>query len=164
MIFAGLDPGVSGALAVIDDDGQLVTLADLPIIRDGKLAFVDAPALVSLMIEARQGRAARIYVERVSAMPGQGVASTFSFGVGFGSLLAACRFVAMPLELVTPATWKRALGLSSDKRASLGKARLLFPTAELHLAKHDGRAEALLIAEYGRRQFTGTASRPAMSY
>ena len=154
MIYLALDPGVTGALAAIDDAGQLVALHDLPIIRDGKLAFVDAPELVGQMIAARDGRPARIYVERVGSMPGQGVASSFSFGVGFGSLLGACRYVAMPLELVTPAVWKRALGLSSDKRASLDRARMLFPTAELHLAKHDGRAEALLLAEYGRRQFT----------
>ena len=162
MIFMGFDPGLTGAFAAIDDAGQVIAVHDLPIIRDGKLAFVDAPALVGHMIEARQGRPARIYVERVSAMPRQGVASSFAFGVassfafgvGFGSLLAACRFLAMPLELVTPAQWKRAMGLSSDKRASLDKARLLFPTAELHLAKHDGRAEGLLLAEHGRRQMT----------
>jgi len=152
MILLGLDPGLTGALAAIDSDGQIVALHDLPILRDGKLAFVDAPELVSHMTAARAGRPARILVERVSAMPRQGVASSFQFGVGFGSLLAACRFLAMPLELVTPAVWKRALGLPADKRASLDRARMLFPTAELHLAKHDGRAEALLLAEYGRRQ------------
>jgi len=148
VIFFGLDPGITGACAAIDDAGQLVALHDLPILRDGKLAFVDAQALVSHMLEARQGQPARIYIERVSAMPRQGVASSFQFGVGLGSLLAACRFLAMPLELITPAQWKRAMGLSSDKRASLDKARLLFPSAELHLAKHDGRAEALLLAHY----------------
>ena len=153
MIYLALDPGVTGAFAAIDDAGQLVALHDLPIIRDGKLAFVDAPELVSYMFAARDGRPARIYVERVGSMPGQGVASSFAFGVGFGSLLGACRYLAMPLELVTPAVWKKALGLSADKRASLGKARMLFPTAELHLAKHDGRGDALLLAEYGRRQF-----------
>lgn len=154
-VFFGLDPGISGAFAAIDADRQVVALHDLPIIRDGKLAFVDAPELVGHMIAARDGRPARIYVERVASMPGQGVASSFQFGVGFGSLLAACRYIAMPLELVTPATWKRALGLSSAKRASLDRARMSFPTAELHLAKHDGRAEALLLADYGRRQHAG---------
>jgi crossover junction endodeoxyribonuclease RuvC len=55
----------------------------------------------------------------------------------------------VPLEFVTPAVWKRSYGLSRDKHASLFKARLMFPAADLHLAKHDGRAEALLIAQYG---------------
>ena len=150
-VFMACDPGRQGAFAAIDDAGQLILVRDLPYITDGKVAFVDAPDLVASMIEARQGRPARIYVERVSAMPRQGVASSFNFGVGFGSLLAACRYVAMPLELITPAVWKKALGLSRDKQASLDRARMLFPTAELHLAKHEGRAEALLLADYGRR-------------
>lgn len=54
----------------------------------------------------------------------------------------------------TPSVWKRSYGLSKDKHASLNKAQLMFPTAELHLAKNDGRAEALLIAEYCRWFFT----------
>jgi hypothetical protein len=49
----------------------------------------------------------------------------------------------IPIEFVSPVVWKRSYGLSKDKHASLHRARLLFPTAELHLAKHDGRAEAL---------------------
>lgn len=58
----------------------------------------------------------------------------------------------MSVELVTPATWKRSLGLSTDKRASLHKARLLFQPADLALAKHEGRAEALLIAHWALRR------------
>jgi crossover junction endodeoxyribonuclease RuvC len=81
-------------------------------------------------------------------MPRQGVASSFAFGVVFGSILSVLQAMQIGIDLVTPATWKRALGLSSDKRASLDKARLLFPTADLHLAKHDGRAEALLLAHW----------------
>lgn len=115
VIFLALDPGLSGAFAAIDDDGLLVALHDLPIIRDGKLAFVDAPELVSLMIEARDGRPARIYVERVGSMPGQGVASSFQFGVGFGSLLAACRFIAMPLDLVTPADGRQGGSMNGSR-------------------------------------------------
>ncbi len=87
-------------------------------------------------------------------MPRQGIASAFQFGVGFGSVLSVLQALHISLEFVTPAVWKRAYGLSRDKHASLFKARLMFPTAELNLAKHDGRAEALLIAEYGRRTFT----------
>ena len=81
-------------------------------------------------------------------MPGQGIASSFQFGVGFGSILGVLQALHIRIELVTPSSWKRSYGLSKDKHASLHKARLLFPTAELHLAKHDGRAEALLIAHH----------------
>lgn len=144
----GVDPGLSGALAVLGAAGELVQLADLPVIRDGRLAWIDGGALQSLLIEALAGRPARAIVERVSAMPRQGVASAFTFGVGLGSVLSILQARQVSVELVTAAVWKRALGLSSDKRASLDKARLLYPSADLALAKHDGRAEALLLAHW----------------
>ncbi len=144
----GIDPGLSGALAVLSSTGELGCLADLPVIRDGRLAWIDGGRLQSLLIQTLQGRPARAVVERTSSMPGQGVASSFTFGVGFGSILSVLQALHLPIELVTAATWKKALGLSSDKRASLDKARLLYPDAELHLAKHDGRAEALLLAHW----------------
>ena len=150
MIAIGLDPGKQGACAVLDSDGSLHALFDLPYIADGKTAWVDGSAFQSVLMEALQGRPALAIVERVSAMPRQGVASSFAFGVGFGSLLGILRAMQIPIKLVTPAAWKRDMGLSSDKRASLDKARLLFPTAELHLAKHDGRAEAILLAHWGQ--------------
>ena len=88
-------------------------------------------------------------------MPKQGVASSFTFGVGLGSILGCLRAMHLPIEFVTAAVWKKSYGLGKDKHASLHKARLLFPTADLMLAKHDGRAEALLIAHYA------VQSRPA---
>lgn len=144
----GIDPGLNGALAVLADDGSLERVCDLPVIRDRSLAWIDGNELQSIFLDEIQGRTARAVVERVSAMPKQGVASSFAFGVGFGSVLGVVQALHLPLELVTAAQWKRALGLSRDKRASLHKARLLFPTADLSLAKHDGRAEALLLAHY----------------
>lgn len=60
--------------------------------------------------------------------------------VGLGTIPATLQTLAIGIELVTPAVWKRALGLSADKRASLDKARLLFPSADLRLAKHEGGA------------------------
>jgi crossover junction endodeoxyribonuclease RuvC len=129
----------------------------LPVIRHGKLAWIDANELTSLLMAARDGRPARIIVERSQAMPGQGVSSTFCIGVVLGSLLAACQRIAVPLDLVTASAWKGAMGLGSDKAASLDKARLLFPTAELDRKKDHNRAEALILAEYSRRTFTRSA-------
>jgi crossover junction endodeoxyribonuclease RuvC len=145
----GVDPGLTGALAILSADGTLELVADLPVIRDRSLAWIDGSELQSLILGALQGRTAVAMVERVSSMPGQGIASSFQFGVGFGSILSILQAMHVPLEFVTPAVWKRSYGLSRDKHASLFKARLMFPAADLHLAKHDGRAEALLIAQYG---------------
>jgi len=154
----GIDPGLTGALAILGPAGDLEAVHDLPVIRDGRLAWIDAQGLTSLLIDALQGRAGRAVIERVSAMPGQGIASAFNFGVGFGSLLALVQARYLPIELVTAAQWKRAMGLSSDKRASLDKARLLFPTADLCLAKHDGRAEAILLAHWAMTRRTQVAA------
>lgn len=150
MIHIGIDPGISGALAALDDQGTIQCLSDLPIIRDGKLSWVDGGRLQSLLIDTLHGRQARVFIERVQAFPAQGRSSAFNFGVGFGSILSILQARHLSIELVTPSHWKRELGLSSDKRASLDKARLLFPSADIGLAKHDGRAEALLLANWGR--------------
>ena len=154
----GIDPGLSGALAVLSQSGDVEALADLPVIRDRSLAWIDGGELQRLLLGALNGRPARAYIERVSAMPGQGVASSFNFGVGFGSILSIVQAWPLPIEFVTPAVWKRGLGLGSDKRASLDRARLLFPTADLGLAKHEGRAEALLIAYWAAARARAAAA------
>lgn len=148
MLMIGIDPGLTGAVAVLNAAGEYHTVFDLPVIRDRSLAWIDGDALLSAVLAAKGGESATVIIERVSSMPGQGVASSFGFGVTFGSILATVQCLHLPLELVTPATWKRALGLGSDKSASLHKARLLFPMANLSLAKHHGRAEALLMARW----------------
>jgi crossover junction endodeoxyribonuclease RuvC len=145
----GIDPGLSGALAILSPDSALELVTDLPIVRDRTLAWVDGSELQSLILGALRGRTAVAMVERVSSMPGQGIASSFLFGCGFGSILSVLQALHIRIEFVTAAVWKRSYGLGKDKHASLHKARLMFPTAELHLAKHEGRAEALLIAHYG---------------
>jgi crossover junction endodeoxyribonuclease RuvC len=145
----GIDPGLHGGIAILDQAGDLIVVADLPIISDLSLKWIDGGSLQSTILDALQGRPARAIVERVSAMPKQGVASSFLFGVGFGSILSVLQAMHISIELVTPAVWKRSHGLSKDKHASLHKARLKFPTADLHLAKHEGRAESLLIAQWG---------------
>lgn len=147
----GIDPGLSGGIAILDQTGALQALEDLPVIRDGKLSWIDGGRLQSLLIDTLHGRPARVFIERVQAFPKQGRSSAFNFGVGFGSVLGVLQARHLAIELVTPAVWKSAMGLNRDKRASLDKARLLFPMAELSCAKHEGRAEALLIARYGLR-------------
>jgi crossover junction endodeoxyribonuclease RuvC len=153
VIHIAIDPGLTGAIAAIDDQAQLILCADLPVIRSGKLAWIDANELTSMLLQCRNGRSARITVERAQAMPGQGVSSTFCTGVVLGSIPAACQRIAVPLDLVTAAVWKRSMGLDATKGLSLDKARLLFPTAELSRVKDHNRAEACLLAEFSRRTF-----------
>jgi len=153
----GIDPGVTGAVAVLEPDGPLRTFFDLPVIRDHALAWIDGDRLLSALLKAKGSDTARVIIERAAARPGQGVRSAFTFGLVLGSILATVQALRLPIELVTPAQWKRALGLPADKRAALDRARLLFPAADLSHARYHGRAEALLIAYWDLRR--GAAQR-----
>jgi crossover junction endodeoxyribonuclease RuvC len=146
----GVDPGaISGAYAVLDESASLLEVDDLPTIASGKLRWVDAPALLSRLIELKAGRPMVAMVERQGARPGQGLSSTFTSATAFGSLLATLQMVGCSIELVTAASWKAAIGgLSQDKSASIDRARLLFPGAPLDRKKDHGRAESLLLAHY----------------
>jgi crossover junction endodeoxyribonuclease RuvC len=148
----GIDPGITGAFAVLDAAGALVAVEDLPVIRDGKLGWIDADAFTSRLIEIRAGHELHATCERVHAMPDNGSQAAFSQGATLGSILAALQVVRARIALVTPQSWKKAMNLSSDKSASLDKARLLFPTADLDRKKDHNRAEALCIATFAQRR------------
>lgn len=154
--YLGIDPGLTGAAALMDANGGLIGVFDLPVIRDGSLAWISPPQFHQELGELVR-RADCMYgqleawIERAQATKQMGRSSAFNYGVGFGSLLGLLMSrAAIPIHLVTPSKWKGALGLSKDKNAALDKARLTYPTAELDLAKHHGRAEAILIAHYAR--------------
>ena len=146
----GIDPGLTGAIAILSEGTALVALEDLPVCRTpGKLAWIDGVQLQFLLNDKLNGQSATAVVELVHSMPKQGVASSFAFGVSFGSVLSILQARQIPLHLISPTQWKRALQLvGKDKKAALYKARLLFPQADLTLAKHHGRAEALLLAHW----------------
>jgi crossover junction endodeoxyribonuclease RuvC len=156
----GVDPGLTGAFALIGPDGTLVE--DLPVIRDGKLAWIDAPVLEHQLRLIGCGEGTTAYVERVHAMPKNGCVGAFSQGLTLGSILAALQVVGVAIRLIPPQTWKRhhgLLGTAGDKltdrerkQRSLDRARLLFPNLRLDRVKDHGRGEALLIAAYGQAQ------------
>lgn len=104
ILTVGVDPGaVSGAYACLDAGGLLLEVDDLPTIASGKLRWIDAPALLSRLIELRAGRPVIAYVERQGARPGQGLSSTFTSATAFGSLLATLQIAGCSIELVTAA-------------------------------------------------------------
>ncbi len=149
-LILGIDPGaVSGAYAVLDESAALLDVADLPTIASGKLRWVDAPVLLSRLIELKAGRPMIAYVERQGARPGQGLSSTFTSATAFGSLLATLQIVGCAIELISASTWKPAMGLTKDKGVSLDAARLRFPDASLDRKKDHGRAESIMLALYG---------------
>lgn len=157
MIFIGIDPGLTGAIAAVKEDGSFHSIYDMPTISKGSGSVkneVDPYGLRDLLQDVTLGEfKVVVYLERVNAMPKQGSASTFSLGDSFGTIRGVLGGMTLPVEYVTPAVWKKHHGLSSDKEMSRALATRKFPEAQLRLKKHADRAEALLIAEYGRQTY-----------
>jgi crossover junction endodeoxyribonuclease RuvC len=157
MISLGIDPGLTGALTVLDGDGTLVAVHDAPVLTllttRGTRQEYDVPGLVGLLTPYA-GPQVHVTIEESQAMPGQGVRSMFTIGLGFGLWLGVLTALALPYTRVRPGPWKRALHLGTDKEQSRLRAQQLFPGAELRLKKHHGRAEALLLAWYGQIEQT----------
>ena len=156
MIFAGIDPGKTGALAILYPDDH-VDFFDVPRI---KVRDKDVPAWAEWQsnwsIALGLAGVDKAVVENVASRPGQGVSSMFKFGrtLGFAHAIILGVRPRPAIEFITPAQWKGKLGLlNSSKGASREKAVNLFPSTESRLTrvKDDGRAEALLLAYYGRK-------------
>jgi crossover junction endodeoxyribonuclease RuvC len=138
-----IDPGISGAVAFyFPSEPSLITVEDMPVAA----GEVDATTLAQRIQQMKPDVA---FVEHVSSMPGQGVASTFKFGASFGMALGVIAALQIPMHLVRPQRWKKHLGLSSDKERSRALALRLWPSSDAFARKKDdGRAEAALIARY----------------
>lgn len=152
MLIAGCDPGVTGAVVIIDDTSlQVVAALDLPIVRAGKLAWIDGAVLADWLEEYRPEIAV---VELVTYWPGdKHMGNTSSMVRLAGGIEAVLSGVSIPIVHAQPAAWKRRAGLlGRDKTASvvLARSRLAWPKGTLELAKHHNRAEAALLALYGR--------------
>jgi hypothetical protein len=159
----GVDPGLSGAVAIVDlhQGGELPVLIRVmptPTLtvttRKKTRREYDVPAMWRLLVGARVPpniRVAGCFVERQGPRPKQGVTSTFSTGVGFGLWRGLVVATAFPLVLVEPLRWRSAFGLTGKgKAASLRVAQERFATQyPVALRKHDGAADAVLIALYG---------------
>jgi len=146
MLVIGIDPGsASGAVAWVSSDGR-AGVSDLPLIAGA----LDPHALRSLLRDTPEPATA-VYVERVSAMPKQGVSSTFKFGRAVGAIWATVALAGLRLELVTPAVWKRWARIGREKELARALAIRRFPALAHDMArkKDADRAEALLIGAFG---------------
>lgn len=154
-IILGVDPGLHhGALALYNSiANDLLHLIDVPTTTSPDCRLeIDLKAL-STILEVHLNHVKYAVIEEVSAMPHQGVTSMFRFGHATGLITGIIAAHHIPIHLVRPAIWKSAMALSSDKNLSRKKAALMFPH-HAHLferKKDDGRAEALLIAVFGKR-------------
>jgi hypothetical protein len=169
VIYAGVDPGLKGAIAVLDQDGAVLNVRSIPLVSGGTRArdTFDLPTIRDVFMEWRERGSLFVTVERLQPLPaklGGGIAN-FARGVscGFVWMLTA---LDVPYQLVAPRAWQKALFLGTPgedtKQRSVLAAQRLFPSVDL---RRDGRgrpdhnlADSLLLAEFGRRIHTSPRS------
>jgi len=149
----GIDPGVSGAVALLTAEGALIDVVDMPTLSDGTggKRSINAPLLAA---RVRAWGAGLAFVEFVGARPGEGAVGAFSFGRCRGVIEGTLGALAVPVQMVAPSWWKRRVGIppGADKKdAARSEAIRRWPgKADLFARKKDdGRAEAALIAVAG---------------
>ncbi len=154
----GIDPGLSGAIAVYDPYlKELAAISRIPITTDIKNRKtnreIDAKALFKLLEKQIRDYAVQaIIIEDVHASPQMGVSSAFKFGKGFGIIEAIAEGSEVTkIEYVSPARWKARLNVPSDKSRSIARAIEIFGKVPQLAGNHvkDGEAEAAMIAYFG---------------
>lgn len=142
----GIDPGKSGGVAFIESETQYSSSKMPATERD----------IADLILSMKTAGVAKVFIEKVHSMPGQGVKSMFTFGQNYGLLRGILIAHQISFDEVTPRVWQKALGISSKAKTETssqfknrlkGKAQQLFPALKITLSNCD----AILIAEYGRR-------------
>jgi crossover junction endodeoxyribonuclease RuvC len=153
MIIIGIDPGISGAISIVENK-KIIEVYDTPTMIDGKKNKKQINgAQVTNIIKERLigGKKIVVVVEHVNAMPGQGVTSMFNFGQSFGVIKGICAALSLPIYFVRPTKWKKHFNLiKTNKDASRTKVIEVYPeiSDKLHRKKDSNRADAILIALY----------------
>jgi crossover junction endodeoxyribonuclease RuvC len=151
MIFCGIDPGLSGAIAIFDRDRGTLAIEDMPVFeikRNNKKKREVMPVMLANIL--RDTGIDKAFVERVGAMPGQGVSSMFSFGRSLGVIEGVLATLRIPVTMEPPRTWQKALNVRDGKDGARARAVEIFPKYARFFAraKDDGRADAALMAFY----------------
>jgi crossover junction endodeoxyribonuclease RuvC len=153
MIIIGIDPGLSGGIAVLDNN-RVLELFDMPVMADGKKnkKQLNSALLAKLIKESTSNNSeSAVIVEQVNAMPGQGVTSMFNFGQTFGAIKGICATLELPIFFVRPSKWKKHFELiNSSKDASRTKAIEMYPhlAEKLSKKKDVNKSDAILIARF----------------
>ncbi len=149
----GIDPGLSGAIAVLKDK-KIQEIFDVPVMPEGKKnkRQLNSAQLVKLIKDIiSDNEETVVVVEHVTAMPGQGVTSMFNFGQTFGAIKGICAALGLPIFFVRPAKWKKYFDLiNSSKDASRTKAIEMYPSISDQLSKKKdvNKSDAILIARF----------------
>ena len=153
MIIIGIDPGISGAISIIENK-KIIDVYDTPTMIDGKKnkRQINSAQVTNIIKERlNSGKEVVVVVEHVNAMPGQGVTSMFNFGQSFGVIKGICAALSIPIYFVRPSKWKKHFNLiKTNKDASRTKVIQVYPeiSGELSRKKDANKADAILIALY----------------
>ena len=142
----GIDPGRKGAIAVLDTDTLQVVTHDMP---------ENTPALHDLIAGLPQVRIC--VLEQLHAGPQMSRSTIGAMFEAYGILKGALSWRSIAVQTVRPSVWKPSLNVPADKSAARRRASEFFPDCadQWKLAKHDGRAEAAMLAWYGLRWAKG---------
>ena len=153
MKIIGIDPGLSGAIAVLEDK-RVLSIFDMPVMAEGKKnkKQLNSAQLVNILKEnTKISEDVAVVVEHVNAMPGQGVTSMFNFGQTFGAIKGVCAALSLPIFFVRPSKWKKHFELiNSAKDASRTKVIEMYPPLSNQLTKKRdvNKSDAILIARF----------------
>ena len=149
----GIDPGLNGAIAILQDK-KVLSIIDMPVMADGKKnkrQLNNAQLAEILRKHISEDDEISVVVEQVNAMPGQGVTSMFNFGQTFGAIKGVCAALQLPIFFVRPSKWKKYFELiNSSKDSSRTKAIEMYPYLSDQLAKKKdvNKSDAILIARF----------------
>ena len=153
MKIIGIDPGLSGAIAVLDNN-KVLKIYDMPVMAEGKKnkRQLNSAQLVNIIKEnIKNYEEINVVVEQVNAMPGQGVTSMFNFGQTFGAIKGVCAALNLPIFFIRPSKWKKYFELiNSSKDSSRTKAIEMYPSIADQLSKKKdvNKSDAILIARF----------------
>jgi len=149
----GIDPGLSGAIAILEDD-KVLDVVDIPVMSEGKKNKKQLnSAHLAQYIENNilDVNKTIVVVEQVNAMPGQGVTSMFNFGQTFGAIKGISAALKLPIFFVRPSKWKKHFELlKASKDASRTKTIEMYPSLanKLSRKKDVNKSDAILIARF----------------
>ena len=153
MIIIGIDPGITGAISILENS-KVIEVHETPTMIDGKKnkREVNGAQITNIIKKwLNKDKEVIVVVEHVNAMPGQGVTSMFNFGQSFGVIKGICSALSLPIYFVSPTKWKKHFNLiKTNKDASRTKVIEVFPeiSGQLSRKKDSNKADAILIALY----------------
>ncbi len=146
----GIDPGRKGGIVFLDDLAIEILVFKMP----------ESIEEIYILLKEREKRIWKVFIEKQSPFPRQGVVSMFKLGFHYGNLLGCLKILGIDYEEISSQKWKRYFGIlgkgsrKERKEKAIEKVRELFRGIEerigMDLSRNDGIAEAILIAEYGR--------------